>query len=108
MNDVIKSLIYAEEFYAFRIHHKKGKVYDITSREFAWVSPFGVYVLQEVEGKRILEILNPALIEKITPLVRRFPGSPQDVQAQQMGPGQGWIMSVEQQGPRKKEKEKPE
>jgi hypothetical protein len=62
----IKALIYAENFYPFRIFHKKGRVYDVTARDFCWVSPFGVYVVQEPEDKhRVLEILNPDLIEKI-------------------------------------------
>ena len=65
--DVIKTLIYAEEFYPFRIHHKKGKVYEVPHKDFAWVSPFGVYVTVELaDGKRVLEILNPAFIEKVT------------------------------------------
>jgi hypothetical protein len=65
--DIIKTLIYAEEFYPFRIYHKKGKTYDVVAREFAWVSPIGVFVVQESgEGKRTLEILNPALIEKVS------------------------------------------
>jgi hypothetical protein len=65
--DAIKALLYAETFYPFRIHHKKGKTYDVPARDFAWVSPFGVYVVVELpDGKRILEILNPALIEKVT------------------------------------------
>lgn len=64
--DVLKALIYAEEFYPFRIFHKKGKVYDVTSREFAWVSPIGVFLVQQtLDGKRSLQILNPALIERI-------------------------------------------
>jgi hypothetical protein len=65
--DVIKTLIYAERFYPFRIHHKKGRVYEVPDRDFAWVSPFGVYVVQEdATGRRVLEILNPALIERVT------------------------------------------
>lgn len=62
---VIKELIYAEEFYPFEIVHKKGASYRITNREFCWVSPFGVYVVTHKNGRRIQEILNPALIEKI-------------------------------------------
>jgi hypothetical protein len=63
----IKALIYAEEFYPFRIFHKKGRVYDVTGREFCWVSPFGVYVVHTPtdNGPRVLEILNPDLIEKV-------------------------------------------
>jgi hypothetical protein len=65
--EVIQTLIYAETFYPFRIHHKKGRIYEVLAREFAWVSPFGVYVVTETsDGKRILEILNPQLIEKVT------------------------------------------
>jgi hypothetical protein len=63
----IKALIYAEEFYPFRIFHKKGRVYDVTDREFCWVSPFGVYVVHTPTGggRRVLEILNPDLIERV-------------------------------------------
>jgi hypothetical protein len=65
--DPIKALIYAEEFFPFRIHHKKGRTYDVTHREFCWVSPFGVYVVHNPNGgPSVLEILNPDLIEKIT------------------------------------------
>jgi hypothetical protein len=65
--DPIKALIYAEEFFPFRIHHKKGRTYDVTDREFCWVSPFGVYVVASADnGQRILEILNPDFIEKVT------------------------------------------
>ena len=65
--DPIKALIYAEEFFAFRIHHKKGRTYDITNREFCWVSPFGVYVVHAPNGgPPVTEILNPAWIERIT------------------------------------------
>jgi hypothetical protein len=65
--DPIKALIYADEFYPFRIWHKKGRTYNIAHREFCWVSPHGVYVVVEHEnGRRVTEILNPALIEKIT------------------------------------------
>ena len=65
--DPIKELIYADEFYPFRIHHKKGLTYDITHREFCWVSPHGVYVVMEDgQGRRHTEILNPALIERIS------------------------------------------
>lgn len=60
--EIIKTLLYAEKFYPFRIHHKKGRTYDVPDREFAWVSPIGVFVT--IDG--YLEILNPALIEKIT------------------------------------------
>ena len=63
--EVIKDLIYAEEFFPFRIHHKKGKTYDVVAREFCWVSPFGVYVVTVENWKRIQEILNPSLIEKV-------------------------------------------
>jgi hypothetical protein len=68
MTDDIKALIYAEEFYPFRIHHKKGQTYDVTNREFCWVSPFGVYVVHSPSGNgtRVMEILNPAFIEKVT------------------------------------------
>jgi len=65
--DPIKALIYAEEFYPFRIHHKKGRTYDVKLREFCWVSPFGVYVVHAPDGgPSVLEILNPDLIERIT------------------------------------------
>ena len=63
--EIIKTLLYAEKFYPFRIHHKKGCTYDVPDREFAWVSPIGVFVAIESDGQRHL-ILNPALIEKIT------------------------------------------
>jgi hypothetical protein len=63
----IKALIYAEEFYPFRIFHKKGTTYDVTNREYCWVSPFGVYVVHSPDaGKpQVLDILNPDLIEKV-------------------------------------------
>ena len=66
--DPIKALIYAEEFYPFRIHDKKGRTYDVTNREFCWVSPFGVYVVHTPthKGQLWLEILNPDLIERVT------------------------------------------
>jgi hypothetical protein len=64
--DAIKPLIYAEEFYPFRIHHKKGKVYNVAQRDFAWVSPIGVCVIVEENGHRHMEILNPELIERIS------------------------------------------
>jgi hypothetical protein len=66
--DPIKELIYAEEFYPFRIHHKKGRVYDVPHRDFAFVSPVGVFVVIENpdNGHRHMEILNPAMIERIT------------------------------------------
>lgn len=64
--EIIKTLLYAEKFYPFRIHHKKGRTYDVPDREFAWVSPIGVFVTVETNGHRHLEILNPSLIEKIT------------------------------------------
>jgi hypothetical protein len=65
--DPIKALIYAEEFCPFRIHYKKGSVYDVPHREFAWVSPIGVFItVEDAAGRRHLEILNPALIEKVT------------------------------------------
>jgi hypothetical protein len=63
---IIKTLLYAEKFYPFRIHHKKGRTYDVPDREFAWVSPIGVFVAIETGGQRHLEILNPSLIEKIS------------------------------------------
>jgi hypothetical protein len=64
--DPIKELIYAEKFYPFRIFHKKGQTYDVTNREFCWVSPFGVYVVVENgNGRRVQEILNPDLIERV-------------------------------------------
>jgi hypothetical protein len=67
MTAEIRALIYAEEFFPFRIFHKKGQVYDVTHREFCWVSPFGVYVVHSPEGNgnRVMDILNPALIEKV-------------------------------------------
>jgi hypothetical protein len=63
----IKALIYAEEFFPFRIFHKKGRTYSITQREFCWVSPFGIYVVHSPDTglPHVLEILNPDLIEKI-------------------------------------------
>jgi hypothetical protein len=64
--EIIKTLLYAEKFYPFRIHHKKGRTYDVPDREFAWVSPIGVFVAIETNGQRHLEILNPSLIEKIS------------------------------------------
>lgn len=64
--EIIKTLLYAEKFYPFRIHHKKGRIYDVPDREFAWVSPIGVFVTIETNGQRHLEILNPAFIEKIS------------------------------------------
>jgi hypothetical protein len=64
--NAIKPLIYAEEFYPFRIHHKKGKIYDVPHRDFAWVSPIGVCIVIEQNGRRHMEILNPALIERIS------------------------------------------
>ncbi len=65
--DPIKELIYAERFYPFQIFHKKGKTYDVPSRDFCWVSPIGVYVVIEdhTNGRRHQEILNPDLIEKV-------------------------------------------
>jgi len=65
--DPIKELIYAETFYPFQIFHKKGKTYDIPSRDFCWVSPIGVYVVIEdpENGRRHQEILNPHFIEKV-------------------------------------------
>ena len=64
--DPIKALIYADEFYPFRIHHKKGRVYSIAHREFCWVSPVGIFVIEEdATGRRKMVILNPALIERI-------------------------------------------
>ena len=65
--DPIKALIYAEEFFPFRIVHKKGKIYDVTNREFCWVSPYGVYVVHSPSGvgPPVTEILNPAWIEKV-------------------------------------------
>lgn len=65
--DVIKTLIYAERFYPFRILHKKGRSYEVPDRDFARVSQCGVYVVQDdANGRRTLEILNPALIERVT------------------------------------------
>lgn len=63
----IQALIYAEKFYPFQIFHKKGKVYDVTDREFSWVSPFGVYVVHTPDAGKpaVLEILHPDLIEKV-------------------------------------------
>jgi hypothetical protein len=69
--EVIKSLIYAEEFYPFRIHHKKGRIYDIPHHDWAWVSPIGVFVTIETNGKQHLEILNPAWIERISARLKR-------------------------------------
>jgi hypothetical protein len=64
--DPIKELIYAEEFYPFQIFHKKGRIYDVSAREFCWVSPVGVYVVtMDEHGRRVQEILNPAMIEKV-------------------------------------------
>ena len=65
--EAIKSLIYADAFRPFRIHHKKGKVYDVPHHDWAWVSPIGVCVVVEHEnGHRSMEILNPDMIEKIS------------------------------------------
>lgn len=65
--NAIKPLLYAEEFYPFRIHHKKGRIYDVPERDFAWVSPIGVCVIIErTDGHRHMEILNPDLIERIS------------------------------------------
>jgi hypothetical protein len=66
--DPIKALIYAERFFPFRIHHKKGRIYDVPHHDWAWVSPVGVFVTVEdaASGRQHLEILNPALIERIS------------------------------------------
>jgi hypothetical protein len=63
----IKALIYVEEFLPFRIFHKKGRTYDVTRREYCWVSPFGVYVIHSPDQSKpqVTEILNPDLIEKV-------------------------------------------
>jgi hypothetical protein len=64
--DPIKELIYAEVFYPFEIVHRKRGVYRIVDREFCWVSPVGVYVVTtDATGRRVQEILNPAMIEKV-------------------------------------------
>jgi hypothetical protein len=62
----IKPLLVAEEFYPFRIHHKKGKIFDVPHRDSAWVSPIGVCVIVENDGRQHMEILNPKFIERIS------------------------------------------
>jgi hypothetical protein len=64
--NTLKDLIYAEQFHPFRIHHKKGKVYDVPHHDWAWVSPIGVCVIIEHNGARHMEILNPDWIERIS------------------------------------------
>ena len=64
--NTLKPLIYAEKFHPFRIHHKKGTIYDVPHHDFAWVSPIGVCIIIEQNGKRHMEILNPDWIERIS------------------------------------------
>jgi hypothetical protein len=64
--NTLKPLIYAERFVSFRIYHKKGKIYDVPHHDWVWVSPIGVCVIIEQNGKRHMEILNPDWIERIS------------------------------------------
>jgi hypothetical protein len=47
----IRELLYAEKFQPFQIVHKNGQVFDIVARDAAWVSPIGVYVVEEIRDK---------------------------------------------------------